>query len=142
MSGSARIFFGSLLPSLAREHPELAGYLGASLQFVLERPDGGEEAWCMDFRDPGRWSVEPRVDPEPASTIRMEEALFERLLAEPLGGWAREYAAGRIRVEGDLVPVVALKGFFDLWRPSRASRVALRLLGPERALALAARRAG
>ena len=141
MSDSASLFFGTLLPSLVREHPNLAGYTAACIQVVVERPDGSFEPWRLDFRDPERWSVESRLDPAPDATIRMEESVLDELLASPLDEWARAYADGRLRIEGDLLSVMALKGFIALWRPSPATRLAVRLLGPERALLLAARRA-
>jgi hypothetical protein len=141
MSESARLFFGTLLPSVVREHPHLAGYTGSCLQFAIERADGPVEPWCLDFRDPDRWSIESRLDPQPDATIRLDERAFEELLAAPLDEWGRAYADGRLRIEGDLLCVMAIKGFFAHWRPSPAARLALRLLGPRRALALAARRA-
>jgi len=141
MSDSASLFFGKLLPSLVREHPNLAGYTSACLQVLIERPDGSVEPWCLDFRDPERWSVESRIDPAPNATIRMEEHVLDELLASPLDEWARAYGDGRLRVEGDLLGVISLKGFIALWRPSSATRLAVKLLGPEKALALAAKRA-
>jgi hypothetical protein len=140
MSESASLFFGKLIPSLVREHPHLAGYASACIQVVVERPDGSVEPWCLDFRDPARWSVESRIDPDPSATIRMEERVLDELLAEPLDEWARAYGDGRLKIEGDLLGVIALKGFFALWRPSSATRLAVKLLGPERALSLAAKR--
>ncbi len=140
MSESARLFFGTLLPSLAREHPHLAGYVASRVQFVIERPDGSVEPWCLDFRDPARWTVESRIDESPDATVRVEERALDELLGAPLDEWGRAYADGRLRVDGDLLAVIALKGFFAHWRPSTASRLALRLLGPERALGLAAKR--
>jgi len=141
MSDTARLFFGKLLPSLVEEHPHLAGYVASCMQFVIEKPDGTSDPWCLDFRDPLSWSVGNRLDPSPDATVRIEEGVFDQLLAQPLDEWGRAYADGRLRVEGDLLSVLSLKGFFAHWRPSPASRLALRLLGPERALALAARKA-
>jgi hypothetical protein len=140
MSESASLFFGKIIPSLVRDHPELAGYASACIQVLVEKPDGAVESWCLDFRDPARWSVTSRTDPAPNAAIRVEERILDELLAEPLDEWARAYADGRLRIEGDLLSVMALKGFFALWRPSSATRLAVRLLGPERALALAAKR--
>jgi hypothetical protein len=141
MSETARLFFGKLLPSLVEEHPHLAGYAASCIQFVIERPDGSVEPWCLDFRDPASWSVESRLDPSPDTTVRIEERTFDELLTQPLDAWGCAYADGRLRVDGDLLSVLSLKGFFAHWRPSPASRLAVRLLGPERALALAARKA-
>ena len=140
MSESARFFFGTLLPGVVREHPHLAGYVASCLQFAIERPDGSVDPWCLDFRDPDRWSVENRLDPRPDATLRVDERVLDELLAAPLDGWGRAYADGRIRVDGDLLSVISFKGFFAHWRPSPAARLALRLLGTERVLALAAKR--
>ncbi len=141
MSESARLFFGTLLPSVVREHLHLAGYAASCVQFAIEREDGSVEPWCLDFRDPEGWTIECRLDPAPDATVRVEEHALDELLAAPLDEWGRAYADGRVRIEGDLLAVISLKGFFAHWRPSSAARLALRLLGPERAIALAARRA-
>jgi hypothetical protein len=141
MSESARLFFGRILPSLLRERPHLASYVASRLQFVIERPDGSFEPWCLDFRDPDLGSIESRLDPAPDATVRIEERVLDELLGDSLDAWARAYADGRVRIEGDLLSAISLKGFFAYWRPSPAARLAVKLLGPERALSLAARKA-
>jgi hypothetical protein len=140
MSDAARPFFASLLPAIVRRHPNLASYLGCCLQVTLEEPGGVTDDWCLDFRDPERWTIENRRDALPDATLRMTSARFESLLSEPIPAWANAYATGEIRVDGDLVAVAGLKGLFDHMEPSRLKRWALRILGPERAIAIAARR--
>lgn len=140
MSETAGAFFSRLLPAIVRKHPHLASYLACCLQVVLEEADGATDDWCLDFRDPQSWSIEHRRDSLPDATLRMTASRFESLLAEPIPAWAHAYAAGEIRVDGDLVSVAGLKGLFDYMEPSRMKRWALKLLGPERAISLAARR--
>jgi hypothetical protein len=141
MSNVARVFFGRLVPALVRARPHLASYVGSCIQVRLDHPDGSTTDWCLDFRDPERWSVEPKSGANPDATIRMDESRFESLLSEPIPAWAAAYGSGEIRIEGDLLSVVSIKGFFDHLEPSRLARWALKLLGAERALSLAARRA-
>ena len=140
MSATATAFFSRLLPAIVRRNPNLASYLSCCLQVTLEEPGGRTDEWCLDFRDPDRWTIERRRDSLPDATLRMSASRFESLLAEPIPAWAHAYASGEIRVDGDLVAVAGLKGLFDHMEPSRVKRWALKLLGPERAISLAARR--
>jgi ubiquinone biosynthesis protein UbiJ len=140
MSEVARVFFSQLLPSLVRSHPNLASYMGCCMQVTLEEQDGATDDWCLDFRQPERWSIEPRHAIRPDATIRMEASRFEHLLTRPIPEWADAYARGTVRIDGDLICVAGLKGFFDYLEPSRLARLALKVLGPAKALSLAARR--
>jgi len=140
MSEAASVFFSQLLPAIVRKNTNLASYLSCCLQVTLDDGEGRADEWCLDFRDPARWTIENRRDALPDATLRMTAARFESLLAEPIPAWAHAYACGEIRVDGDLVSVAGLKGLFDHMEPSRTKRWALKLLGPERAIALAARR--
>jgi hypothetical protein len=141
MSETARAFFSRLLPAIVRRNPNLPSYLGCCLQVTLEEDGGATDEWCLDFRRPEAWTIENRRDPLPDATLRLSARRFESLLAEPIPSWANAYASGDIRIDGDLVAVAGIKGIFDHMEPSRLARWALRLLGPERAISLAARRA-
>jgi hypothetical protein len=44
MSESARLFFGTVLPSILGERPHLVSCAASLLQLVIEKPDGSAEA--------------------------------------------------------------------------------------------------
>jgi hypothetical protein len=142
MSETTDRLFARVLPGVLVRRPHLAGYLGGCLQFELTRRAGPPDIWCLDCREPGAWNLERRADPRADATLRIPVDTFESLLAAPMPAWADAYARGQIEVEGNLLTVVALKGFFDEFGATRLARLALRWLGPRRALALAAGRLG
>src|SRR5262249_37471186 len=76
-SGVAHTFFARSPPALVRRHPNLASYMGCCLQISLEESGGETDEWCLDFRDPARWSIEPRKDALPDATLRMTSRRFE-----------------------------------------------------------------
>jgi putative sterol carrier protein len=93
--------------------PQLAGDVEAVVEWrILDRPDGGYDAWNLVIRD-GRCEVADGPADGPTVTYEINPVDFIRLITDNASG-PKLFLFGRLKIRGNLVLAARMPTFFRI----------------------------